>query len=217
MKKTITLIFVLLLCWGLCACGNDSDLVDNQIKNDILGEWTFFEDHKSITFLENGTGIVDGVTFTWKYDEELKYYTVAMPTEEGISIFDTMIQKTMHPEITYITIRGERFYHMEKDNLKDCKVITVDLDDMSPIINEGDIILCNSIKNPKELSTGDIIAYWTILNGQRVVCASRIAGIYDGGSYLIFETMGNKINYTSILTVHESDILGEFVQVLISQ
>jgi len=223
MKKTLAMILVFVLCFGLVACGNSEAPVDNQTeqdnkskaKNEILGEWTFFDYGISVTFLDDGTGRDgDGGSFTWKYDEDLKYYTIAMQTEEGVSTFDTMIQKTRHSAITYITVHGERFYHFAKDDLKGCKVITVVSKDMAPTINDGDTVLCKSIKNSAELSIGDIIVYWTVLDGQRVAYASRIKNIYDGVGYLIFETQDDNNENANPLPVHQSEILGEFAQVL---
>lgn len=226
MKKTLASVLALVLCLGLCACGNGGAPVDNQTEldnnsnaqNEILGKWTFFDYGFTVTFFENGTGTDgDGGTFTWKYDEDLKYYTIAVQTEEGVSTFDTMIQKTKHPAVTYITIYGERFYHLAKNNLKGCKVITVVSKDMAPTINDGDTVLCKSIKNPAELSVGDIIAYWTVVDGQRVAYASRIKNIYnyDGATgELIFETQDDNNENANPLTVHQSEILGEFIQVL---
>ena len=198
MKKTLALVLALVLCLGVCACGNGGAPVDNQTEldnnsnaqNEILGKWTFFDYGFTVTFLENGTGTDgDGGTFTWKYDEDLKYYTIAVQTEEGVSTFDTMIQKTKHPAVTYITIYGERFYRLAKNNLKGCKVITVVSKDMAPTINDG----------------------------ERVAYASRIKNIYnyDGATGgLIFETQDDNNENANPLTVHQSEILGEFIQVL---
>ncbi|MDD6095140.1 MAG: signal peptidase I [Clostridia bacterium] len=88
--------------------------------------------------------------------------------------------------------------------------ITVVSKGMSPIINDGDTVFCHSIEDTSELSIGDIIVYWTIMNGQRVAYASRIKNIYDGGGYLIFETQDDNNEYANSLTVHESEIIGEF-------
>ena len=85
---------------------------------------------------------------------------------------------------------------------------TVQTDSMYPILKPGDLIIDVAVKDPRELRVGDIITYWTIIEGNRVLNTHKIAGIYDGGNYLIFETMGEKINQTDILTVHESEIVG---------
>ena len=87
---------------------------------------------------------------------------------------------------------------------------TVQTDSMYPTLKPGDLIIDVAVKDPRDLRVGDIITYWTIIEGNRVLNTHKIAGIYDGGNYLIFETMGEKINQTDILTVHESEIVGVY-------
>lgn len=222
MKKAIALLLILTMCFGLVACGNleiigDIQPEQNNAKNEILGEWTFFEYGITVTFNKDGTGTDnDGYSFTWKYDEDLKYYTIAMQTEDGVSTFDTMIQKTTHPAITYIIVHGQRFYHFAKDDLNGCKVFTVTSKDMSPAVNDGDTVLCKSFKKPADLSIGDIIVYWTVLDGQRVAYASRIKNIYkNDSSELIFETQDDGSETPNVFTVHQSEVLGTFEQVII--
>ena len=87
---------------------------------------------------------------------------------------------------------------------------TVQTDSMYPILKPGDLIIDVAVKDFRELRVGDIITYWTIIEGNRVLNTHKIAGIYDGGDYLIFETMGEKVNQTDVLTVHESEIVGVY-------
>lgn len=87
---------------------------------------------------------------------------------------------------------------------------TVQTDSMYPVLKPGDLIIDVAVKDYRELRVGDIITYWTIIEGQRVLNTHKIAGIYDGGDYLIFETMGEKVNQTDVLTVHESEIVGVY-------
>lgn len=222
MKKIISIVLILIMCLGLYACDGSEAPDDDQTerdqsssKNEILGEWTLFEYGISVTFLKDGTGTDNGGSiFTWKYNEDLKYYTIAVQTEDGVSTFDTMIQKTKNPAVTYITVNGERFYHISKHSLKDCKVITVKAAAMSPIINNNDTVLCSPIRDSAKVSIGDIIVFWTVVNGSRVVRASRVKNIYNGDGFLVFETQGDNNESADPLTVHENEILGEFVEVL---
>lgn len=87
---------------------------------------------------------------------------------------------------------------------------TVQTDSMYPTLKPGDLIIDVAVKDYRELRVGDIITYWTIIEGNRVLNTHKIAGIYDGGDYLIFETMGEKVNQTDVLTVHESEIVGVY-------
>ena len=69
-------------------------------------------------------------------------------------------------------------------------------------------IQTESVKDPSTLKVGDIITYWTVINGERVLNTHRIEEIYDGGGYLIFETKGDNNGISDSLTVHESEVVG---------
>ena len=62
----------------------------------------------------------------------------------------------------------------------------------------------------EEVKIGDVITYWTVIDGQRVLNTHRIHQIYDGGGYLIFETKGDNNTIADPLTVHESEIVGQY-------
>lgn len=92
-------------------------------------------------------------------------------------------------------------------------------DSMYPTFDQGDIIVVDTnIDDPSDLQVGDIITYWTVIDGERVLCTHRITNIYDIGtndeSVLVFETKGD--NNTSIdeLTVHESELIGVYLHKL---
>lgn len=82
---------------------------------------------------------------------------------------------------------------------------------MSPTLKAGDSIIVEPV-DPSTLRSGDIIAYWTIINGERVLNTHRIVEIYDGGGFLIFATKGDNNNAMDALTVHESEIVGIYVR-----
>ncbi|MBQ3501517.1 MAG: signal peptidase I, partial [Oscillospiraceae bacterium] len=66
------------------------------------------------------------------------------------------------------------------------------------------------VKDPSELRRDDIITYWTVINGERVLNTHRVHEIYDGGGYLIFSTKGDNNTSADPLTVHESEIVGKY-------
>ena len=105
MKKAISLLLALVLCLSLCACegGNDTPETtpnaenettphfeekevteEPEIGKEILGEWYSVKSTAiiTLTFNEDGTGVhnLEGAetAFTWKYDEELNCYTIAL-------------------------------------------------------------------------------------------------------------------------------------------
>lgn len=87
---------------------------------------------------------------------------------------------------------------------------SIQTDSMYPTLKPGDLIIDRAVKDTSELEVGDIITYWTIINGERVLNTHRISEIYDGGGYLIFGTKGDNSSFGDALTVHESEIVGEY-------
>ena len=85
---------------------------------------------------------------------------------------------------------------------------------MQPTLAEGDLVRYTPVSDAADLSVGDIICYWTVINGERVTDTKRIVNIYDGGGYFIFETRGDADTSVNPLTVHESEIVGKFDRVI---
>jgi signal peptidase len=90
------------------------------------------------------------------------------------------------------------------------RMFSIQTDSMYPVLLPGDLIFDTAVDDKSELRPGDIITYWTVINGERVLNTHTIYEIYDGSGYLIFATKGE--NNTSIdpLTVHESEIVGKY-------
>jgi signal peptidase len=90
------------------------------------------------------------------------------------------------------------------------RIFSIQTESMYPTINPGDLIFDTAVKDTSELEVGDIITYWTVIDGERVLNTHRITQIYDGGGYLIFETKGDNNTVADALTVHESEIVGQY-------
>lgn len=88
------------------------------------------------------------------------------------------------------------------------RVFSIQTDSMYPTLNPGDLIIDKAVKDSSQLQVGDIITYWTVINGERVLNTHRISQIYDGGGHLIFETKGDNNSISDSLTVHESEVVG---------
>lgn len=95
-------------------------------------------------------------------------------------------------------------------NILGVEVFSVQTESMYPTLKSGDLIIDKAVKDTSELEVGDIITYWTVIEGQRVLNTHRIIEIYDGGGYLIFETKGDNNNASDALTVHESEVVGVY-------
>jgi len=90
------------------------------------------------------------------------------------------------------------------------RVFSIQTESMYPTLEPGDLIFDKGIKDTSELEVGDIITYWTVINGERVLNTHRIVEIYDGGGHLIFETQGDNNTTSDPLTVHESEVVGQY-------
>lgn len=90
------------------------------------------------------------------------------------------------------------------------RMFSIQTESMYPILLPGDLIFDTAVDDPGELRKGDIITYWTVINGERVLNTHTVHQIYDGGGYLIFETKGENNSAADALTVHESEIVGKY-------
>ena len=90
------------------------------------------------------------------------------------------------------------------------RMFSIQTESMYPTLLPGDLIFDTAVKNPDDLRAGDIITYWTVINGERVLNTHRIHEVYDGGGYLIFATKGDNNTIADPLTVHESEIVGKY-------
>lgn len=91
------------------------------------------------------------------------------------------------------------------------RLLSVQTKSMYPTFDAGDLLISVAIDDPSKLRPEeDIITYWTIIEGERVLNTHRIHNIYDGGGYFIFETKGDGTGAIDPLTVHESELVGQF-------
>lgn len=94
--------------------------------------------------------------------------------------------------------------------INDKTYFSIQTDSMYPTFSPGDLIIGDPDFEVEELKVGDIITYWTVINGERVLNTHRIYEIYDGGDYLIFATKGDNNTAVDSLTVHESEIVSVY-------
>ncbi len=95
-------------------------------------------------------------------------------------------------------------------NIFGLRILSIQTDSMYDTLVPGDLIVDVGVDDPGELRKNDIITYWTVINGEKVLNTHRIVNIYSGGDYLIFETKGDNNTAADPLTVHESKIVGKY-------
>ena len=90
------------------------------------------------------------------------------------------------------------------------QMFSIQTDSMYPTLMPGDLVFDRAVEDPSTLQKGDIITYWTVINGERVLNTHKIHEIYDGGDYRIFATIGDNNPDVDSLTVHESEVVGKY-------
>lgn len=90
------------------------------------------------------------------------------------------------------------------------QIFSIQTDSMYPVLRPGDLIIDTAVKDAGTLRKGDIITYWTVINGERTLNTHTVHEIYDGGEHLIFATKGENNTAADPLTVHESEVVGQY-------
>ena len=87
---------------------------------------------------------------------------------------------------------------------------SIQTESMEPFFSKGDLIIDVVVKDPSELQVGDVITFWTVIQGERVLNSHRIIQIDDYENYLSFVTKGDNNSVEDSLTVHQSEIVGKY-------
>ncbi len=96
-------------------------------------------------------------------------------------------------------------------NILGTAFFSVQTDSMYPTLLPGDLVVAKTVKDPGDLRKGDIITYWTVINGERVLNTHTVHEIYDGGGHRFFRTKGDNNTAVDPITVHESEVVGQYV------
>lgn len=87
---------------------------------------------------------------------------------------------------------------------------SIQSDSMSPFFEKGDLVIDKRVEDTSKLEVGDVITFWTIIDGQKVLNTHRIIDIQDGDNFRYFVTKGDNNSVEDSLTVHESEIVGVY-------
>lgn len=88
---------------------------------------------------------------------------------------------------------------------------SIQTDSMSPFFNAGDLIIDYKVTDAHELEVGDVITFWTIIEGQQALNSHRITNITDYENYLYFDTKGDANTIEDSVGVHQNDIVGKYL------
>lgn len=139
---------------------------------------------------------------------------VEVQTEESGSVVNTIVNIVLVAAIILAAVCTYVSFVSTSGNgvpsILGIRPFSIQTDSMYPTLNPGDLIISTAVKDASELQPNDIITYWTVINGERVLNTHRITDIYDGGNYRIFATKGDNNLIADPLTVHESEVVGKF-------
>ena len=93
--------------------------------------------------------------------------------------------------------------------------LTVESDSMKPTFAKNDLILDKEIDDVKDLEKGDVITFWTIIDGQKVKNTHRITEVNEINGSLSFTTKGDNNSVEDSLEVYPADIIGQWTDVKI--
>ena len=90
--------------------------------------------------------------------------------------------------------------------------LTVESDSMVPTFKKGDLIICKDVDDINTLKEGDVITFWTIIDGRRVKNTHRIVGINQAETTRSFVTRGDNNSIDDTLPAYGSDIIGKWTE-----
>lgn len=84
--------------------------------------------------------------------------------------------------------------------------LTVESDSMKPTFKKGDLIISKEIDDINSLKKGDVITFWTLIDGKKVKNTHRIAEVLNDNGSVGFITRGDANNVDDTYTVYAGDI-----------
>lgn len=227
MKKIILLILVLIICLGLVACGdtsgesangNESTPKENDRSGilDLCKEWHSLSSRMSISFNTKGTCTFDGSECKYEYDKAKGIISIYDTYTVNLNVVirgDATWLKTQ--DVAFVPLAAyekydEAYLEAYTDNL--C-VLSAVSDNLAPTLNKGESAFFKYVEDCGDLRVGDVVSYWTVINGEQVVNIGQIleVGANDGGviSFQVKEDVE-----TVWGAIQSPTVIGKLVQVI---
>lgn len=93
--------------------------------------------------------------------------------------------------------------------------MTVESDSMKPTFEKNDLIIVKETDDIKSLEKGDVITYWTIIDGKKVKNTHRIAQVIETNGNVSFVTKGDNNSFEDTIEVYPGDVIGQWTDVKI--
>ena len=91
--------------------------------------------------------------------------------------------------------------------------MTVESDSMKPTFSKDDLIICKEVDDIYDLKEGDVITFWTIIDGKKVKNTHRIVTVNEFEGTRSFVTRGDNNNQDDTLPAYAVDIIGKWTDV----
>lgn len=91
--------------------------------------------------------------------------------------------------------------------------MTVESDSMKPTFKKDDLIICKEVDDVYSLQKGDVITFWTIIDGQRVKNTHRIVEINEFDNTRSFITRGDNNAQDDTIPASANDVIGKWTDV----
>lgn len=88
--------------------------------------------------------------------------------------------------------------------------LTVESDSMLPTFAKDDLIIVKEIDDISTLQTGDVITFWTLIDGKKVKNTHRITDVININGNLSFTTKGDNNDVKDSLNVYPADLIGKW-------
>ena len=95
-------------------------------------------------------------------------------------------------------------------NLFGIMPMTVESASMEPTFKVDDLIICKEVDDINDLKEGDVITFWTIIEGKRVKNTHRIVAINQAENTRSFVTRGDNNGMDDDLPAYAGDIIGKW-------
>ena len=88
--------------------------------------------------------------------------------------------------------------------------MSVQSDSMAPTFREGDMVIVKEIDDPFALQENDVVTFYTMINGVRVLNTHRIVSVNKTDSGVTFTTRGDNNSINDSTDVAVGDLVGKW-------
>lgn len=229
MKIIIALILAFVLCFGLSACGDpsveatkDGESTTKGNNNsgilDLCKEWHSLSYYTSISFNTEDSCTFGETECKYDYDEEKGIISIyAMYTLNLNVVIDGDVLLLKMEDVTFVPLAAyEKYDEAYLDAyIENHWLLSVASDNLAPTLQKGDSAFFRPVGDPSKLSVGDVISYWTVIEGARVINIGQIVEITDseGGIFglIMKEDVESAISELSLMS---PEVIGTLEQVI---